>query len=622
MAEQAPSEGLQWLPSVTGRLLELTADVACVASSEGTLVEVSGQWAELLGYSCDELIGRPLVELVHPSDREGTADILREARGGQDIAQYENRFVARDGSTRWFQWTAVRGPDESRYYAVAIDLTPRRAAEEDLRESEHRYLDLIESSHDLVQSILPDGHFEFVNRAWHDTLGYSPEELPELTLFDIVDGVDHEHCTLMVQRIMSGESFEQVEVTFVAKDGRAFPVEGNATGRFRDGEFVATHAFFRDVSERRRAEELSAQYQAELEREVAERTAALVQSEKLATLGRLSAGMAHELNNPAAAAQRGGAQLRGIFAATCTAFFELVDHGLSADDAGFLAEMVTKGADLARTPGQLDPIGRADEEAEIEEWLEDHGLDRAWELADPLVNLGVSVDDLEGLAARFSAAQLPLVLDVLTQSHTAFVLVEQITHGSQRISEIVTALKEYSFMDRAPVQEIDVHDGLDNTLVMLGSKLKRGVHVQREYAEDLPRIDTRGSELNQVWTNLIDNAVDAMGGTGDLVVRTRAEGDGVVVEIEDDGPGIAPDVVDNVFDPFFTTKGPGEGTGLGLSIVFNIVREFGGRVEVRSEPGSTTFAVHLPRRSAADTADAAHAPEPLDPTETTDSEGP
>jgi PAS domain S-box-containing protein len=154
---------------------------------------------------------------------------------------------------------------------VDLDITPQREAEERLLESERRYHDLIESSHDIVQSIDAEAHFEFVNRAWHEHLGYSPEELPELTLFDIVDEADRDHCSLLIQQIMSGKSFENVEVTFIAKDGRKFPVEGNATGRFQDGRFVGTHTFFRDISERKQAEALAAQYQQQLEQEVAAR---------------------------------------------------------------------------------------------------------------------------------------------------------------------------------------------------------------------------------------------------------------------------------------------------------------------------------------------------------------
>ena len=245
-------------------------------------------------------------------------------------------------------------------------------------------------------------------------------------------------------------------------------------------------------------------------------------------------------------------------------------------------------------PDALDPVTRSDRESDVEDWLRAHVPGESWDLAGALVGLGLEVDDLEEVAGRFAPAKVPEVLGLVARTATAFSLLEQITHGTQRISEIVTALKDYSYMDRAPVQQVDIHDGLDNTLVMLQGELKRGVEVERRYAEGVPRIEVRGSELNQVWTNLIDNAVDAMDGHGHLVVRTSSTDDHVVVEIEDDGPGIAPDHVDHVFDPFFTTKLPGQGTGLGLNIAFNIVRSSGGQIDVRSRPGSTVFRVRIP----------------------------
>lgn len=592
-----PDDGLgveKWPDAVAARLLDLSVDLACVAGFDGYFRELSGDWPELLGYSCEELLKRPLLDFVHADDVAATARQLERAQSGLDISQFENRFVSQDGSSRWLLWTAIGVPEEQCFRAVARDLSPRRRAEESMRDSEQRYADLIESAHDIVQSIAPDGHFDFVNKAWHEHLGYTAEELPGLTLFDIVDEVDHEHCSILIGQLMSGQSFDHIEVTFVAKDGRRFPVEGNATGRFRDGQYVATHTFFRDVSDRKEAEALAAAYQHRLEREVAERTTALVQSEKLATLGRLSAGMAHELNNPAAAAQRGSVLLREAIGRTCSGFVDLARAGLGDDDASKLADLVDRGADRAREPDTLDPVARGDLEEQVETWLADHDFGEAWELAGPLASLGLDRTGLDRLAGAFSPSQLPPLLSVLSQSYTAYALLEQIGHGSQRISEIVTALKDYSFMDRAPVQDLDVHDGLDNTLVMLQAKLKRGVEVERDYDRDLPHLEALGSELNQVWTNLIDNAVDAMDGKGHLVIRTHGEEGGVVVEIEDDGPGIPAEVLDKVFDPFFTTKGPGHGTGLGLNISFNIVRGSGGQLDVISQPGRTVFRVWLP----------------------------
>ncbi len=586
-----------WPQQVATRLLDLSADIACVAGFDGYFRETTGDWAALLGWDQHELHTRPLLEFVHPDDADATQAQLDAARErGGAVVRFENRFLAKDGSTRWLLWTAVGVQEERAYRAVARDLTPRHQAEATVRESEQRYLDLIESAHDIVQSILPDGSFEFVNRAWHTNLGYTPEELPGLTLFDIVAEVDHEHCTLLIGQIMSGKSFDKVEISFVAKGGRTFPVEGNATGRFREGRYVGTHTFFRDVSDRKQAEALAAAYQKQLEDEVAERSAALIQSEKLATLGRLSAGMAHELNNPAAAAKRGAALLEETFSKTCAALLTLARSAQSPAEAARLAGLIERAAGQMRTGERLDPLSRSDREEAIEDWLGEHGLGDAWEASGSLVDLGLEPADLDEIAATFDPAHLGTALTAVSEACNAYGLIAQIGHGSERISEIVGALKDYSYMDRAPVQDVNIHDGLDGTLVMLQAKLKQGVEVLRDYGADVPHIETLGSELNQVWTNLIDNAADAMNGSGRLSIRTRAADGGVAVEIGDDGAGIPAEVLSQVFDPFFTTKAPGKGTGLGLNIVFNMIRGTGGTVTVQSSPGNTVFRVWLPLR--------------------------
>ncbi len=321
----------------------------------------------------------------------------------------------------------------------------------------------------------------------------------------------------------------------------------------------------------------------------------LRQSEKLATLGKLSAGMAHELNNPAAAAQRSADQLRGAIRELDEAQRNLGAAALTEAQSAVLSRVVASIVDPSNRYAELDALDRSDLEGDIEQWLVERGIHEAWELAPTLASFGWDPQKLSEIVAPFGTNQLPVVLASLKSGYAAATLVEDIREATRRISEIVKALRSYTYLDQAPIQRIDVHDGLDSTLVILRSKLKDGITVRRDYDRTLPQIQAFGTELNQVWTNIIDNAVGAMNGAGELVLRTYREDPWVVVEIKDTGPGIPEEIQSKIFDPFFTTKPPGEGTGLGLNISHNIVvQKHHGRIVVHSRPGETRFVVELP----------------------------
>jgi len=261
-----------------------------------------------------------------------------------------------------------------------------------------------------------------------------------------------------------------------------------------------------------------------------------------------------------------------------------------------LADLGREVVDKLRAAPALGTLEQSDREDELATWLDEHDVEDSWELAPALVSAGLDTAWLDALAIQFSDDdQLDLVVPWLTTVLDEAELIATIDTGTARVSALVAAVKSYSYMDQAPLQDVDLHEGLENTLTILGYKLKKGVTVTRAYDRSLPRIRAYGSELNQVWTNLIDNAVDAMGGTGQLTVRTARDGDDALVEIADDGPGIPPDVLPRIFEPFFTTKGVGKGTGLGLDIAYRIVvARHHGDIAVHSEPGNTRFEVRIP----------------------------
>ena len=326
---------------------------------------------------------------------------------------------------------------------------------------------------------------------------------------------------------------------------------------------------------------------------IRESTRADQQREKLTALGKLSAGLAHELNNPASAVRNAAINLQRTMKALRTAGLHLDQHDLPPEDRTFLARIECDWS-KDHPPAALDSLERSDREEVIGDWLENQNVPNARQLAPDLVDAGCDLETLRSLSARFDGETLTDAITRLTASFTLNRLVEQIERGTSRMSDLVRAIKQYSYMDQSPEQEIDVHDGLENTLIMLHYRLKHGIDVVREYDRSVPRICAYGNELNQVWTNLIDNAIDAMDGKGELVVRTAMEFAGILVEIRDNGPGIAPEIQDRIFEPFFTTKTVGEGTGLGLDTVYRIVEKHRGHVKVESERGKTSFQVRLP----------------------------
>lgn len=316
------------------------------------------------------------------------------------------------------------------------------------------------------------------------------------------------------------------------------------------------------------------------------------QREKLAALGTMAAGLAHELNNPAAAARRAATHM-GETANKAQLLLCGLSRVLKSEHWQLLLNAEQMALEKQAKAPVLDHLARSDREEEIAQWLSDHGVPLAWDLAPTFVTADLDTTWLEELAKKLPPEGQADGLSWLEARLGLKLFVSQVDQSTGRIVELVKAIKSYSYMDQAPTQEVDIHEGIESTLTMMGHKLKN-VDVVRKFDHTIPRIAAYGSELNQVWTNLIDNAIDAVNGAGQICIGTWQEDNQIVVEVVDNGSGIPPEAQSHMFEPFFTTKSVGSGTGLGLVLSSQIVARHGGEIEFESRPGETRFKVRLP----------------------------
>jgi len=388
-------------------------------------------------------------------------------------------------------------------------------------------------------------------------------------------------------------------VTFASKPGDAtgvlpfsrmkqFPLTGRALTNSRVLRFPAS--LFPDLVQK--MPELASRLVALMSDRIRESTRIEQQRDRFAALGKLSAGLAHELNNPASAAKRAASQLRSTLKQIKDASQELGSRDLTAAQKSEIENLENSLIQNNEPPPEVLTISTLEDE--LDSVLHSDGQNDLWQLSANLARKGTKPELLESLFASLDADTARAALMRISALLEITGLLNEIENSTSRISDLVRVIKEYTFMDQAPVQNVDVVKSLETTLTILTHKLKGGVEVERDYQPVPLLVDSFGSELNQVWTNIIDNAIDAMHGRGKLRVRTYRDDTCVVVEIEDNGPGIPPEVQPHIFEPFFTTKGVGEGSGLGLDTVQRIMRKHRGSIQVSSRPGDTRFQVFLP----------------------------
>ena len=595
-------------------VMESAIDAIISADSEGKILSWNKAAAVMFGHTEAEVLDKPIEIIIPERYRNAHAEgVKRVSSGGASHAigkTVELAAICKNGDeipvelslATWFL-------DEKRYYTGIIrDIGERKQAEQKFRS-------VTESALDAIISANNKGEIISWNQAATRILEFSEEEAVGQWIEIIIPERFHEaHRNGMDRFNKSGEAHaigKTVELAAITKSGDEVPIELSlSTWMVRNERYYT--GIIRDIGERKRAEKLLRQSEKELRekslemkeknqdleatlKQINEMHHQMIMQEKMASLGKLSAGMAHELNNPASAAQRSAAHLQSTLLRLQEVQARIGSIPFEERQVKTFAVLDVLARERSHEPVELNVLTRTDREIALEEWLRDQGCLDHGEVVPALVNVGFVKEDLDELMKPFTEEQVPVVIRWFGLKLTIYSLVGEIGLATGRIVTLVKALKTYTYMDQAPVQSIDLRKELDNTLIILRSKLKKGVEVVREYAEDLPAIEAYASELNQVWTNLIDNGIDAMEGSGTLIIRAKREDPWLVVEIEDSGPGIPPEHLPKIFDPFFTTKPPGEGTGLGLNISRNlIVKKHHGKMSVKSEPGSTCFTVHLP----------------------------
>ena len=411
---------------------------------------------------------------------------------------------------------------------------------------------------------------------------------PAQTMFVIVEG------EFLARGELNGETFAfpvtAGDVTGLLPFSRMkrAPLTGRAVTNSRLLRFPSTK--FPELVQR--MPELATRLVGLMSDRIRETTRVEQQRDRLAALGKLSAGLAHELNNPASAAKRAATQLRQVLKKIKDASHELGRRDLTPSQKSEIESL--EASFLRADEAPPDALTASDIEEQIDSLLRSHGQNDLWQLSADLAQRGIKPAALESLFAALDPDTARAALIRLAASVEIANLLNEVESSTSRISDLVLAIKEYTYMDQAPVQNVDIIKSLENTLTILNHKLKRGVVVKREYERVPLLVNSFGSELNQVWTNIIDNAIGAMNGKGELRVRTFREDSCVVVEIGDNGPGISEKVLPHIFEPFFTTKAVGEGTGLGLDTAQRIVRKHRGHIQVNSKPGDTRFQVWLP----------------------------
>lgn len=523
---------------------------------DGSIVLANPAARRLFGST--RLVGKKWQEICPGLSNDSWKTIQKAERTTQHEAMLDGKHLI---------FTHTPRTSAGNYFAYGADVTERKEAEEELARKNALIAEMAkfpDMNPGPVIRFVQDGTIKLANSAAHRL--FEQASLVGLKWKDVCPGLTED----LWQRICTTDR----DLVHEARVGTRTILFTHTPRTDAGNSFV----YGSDITEQKDAERL------------------LAQSEKMATLGTLSAGVAHELNNPASAARRGAEHLKSAFTRFQQTMVEVGRLNVTTSEFERLLELDELARDRSSSVSPLSSMQRMDLEAELEDWMDDHEIDEGFDLLDDLVEGLITTSELDDLASEIPSGNLSVVVRALARSLCVYRLLQEINHGTERISSIVGALKEYSYLDQAPIQEVDVNKGVRNTLIILNSKLQAGVEVEDRLSEDLPHIQAFGSELNQVWTNLIDNAVAAMDGHGNLKIRSQEKEDGVCVEFEDSGPGIPEDLQNRVFDAFFTTKPPGEGTGLGLHTCYSIVvNKHGGRLTLNSSPGRTCFSVWLPK---------------------------